>query len=54
MYDFVSPKKDWFILPSPFVPDAPFLMFLGGRERVHWKSMGEVLLKNEALELFLF
>ena len=34
---------------KPFVPNAPFfyplktsenLMFLGGRERVHWKQMG--------------
>ena len=25
---------------NPFIPNTPFLMFSGGRERVHWERMG--------------
>ena len=43
------PVKTCWTLLNPFVPNAPFffphspygfLMFPGGRERVHWEQMG--------------
>ena len=33
------PQNYSLLLVNPFVPNAPFLMFSGGRKRVHWQQM---------------